>query len=389
MKKVLIIGGGFAGCSSAHQLNLKGGYDVTLVEGAPFLGGGCRNLIYGGHPHTFGPRHFLTQNEKVFNFLDKYVPLRRCGEHIFLTYIHEDENFYNFPIHVDDIDRMPEKDKIKNELSRKTVEGIKAAKNLEEYWIASVGETLYYKMVDKYTRKMWLQETNTVFDEFKWSEKGVALKEGPRAAWDIAISAYPYGFDGYDPYFKIATEGTKVLLNTHISAFDIPNKKVRFNGEDHQYDYIINTISPDILFENCYGELPYIGREVHKIVLPIEEAFPKDVYFLYYGGDEKFTRIVEYKKFTKHKSPHTLLGIEMPSTNGRYYPLPILSEQEKAQKYFDLMPEGVFSIGRAGSYKYLVDIDDCIEQSWDVMEMIETGQRVEKAVHPVRMNSKL
>ena len=49
--------------------------------------------------------------------------------------------------------------------------------------------------------------------------------------------------------------------------------------------------------------------------------------------------------------------------NGKHYPLPIKSEQAKAKKYFDLMPDGVFSIGRAGSYDYNIDIDDCIEQS--------------------------
>ena len=52
-----------------------------------------------------------------------------------------------------------------------------------------------------------------------------------------------------------------------------------------------------------HGELPYIGRDLHKIVFPTEHVFPEHVYFLYYANDEKFTRIVEYKQFTHHKSP--------------------------------------------------------------------------------------
>ncbi|MBF0335577.1 MAG: methyltransferase domain-containing protein, partial [Alphaproteobacteria bacterium] len=35
MKKVLIIGGGFAGCSAAHLLTLQGGWDITLIDSAP------------------------------------------------------------------------------------------------------------------------------------------------------------------------------------------------------------------------------------------------------------------------------------------------------------------------------------------------------------------
>ena len=34
------------------------------------------------------------------------------------------------------------------------------------------------------------------------------------------------------------------------------------------------------------------------------------------------------------------------------------------------MPENTYSIGRAGSYRYLVDIDDCIEQAMQIKENI-------------------
>ena len=105
-------------------------------------------------------------------------------------------------------------------------------------------------------------------------------------------------------------------------------------------------------------------------VLPIEFAFPEKTYFLYYAGKEKFTRLVEYKRYTQYKSPHTLIGMEIPSSNGRHYPLPFKSEQNRAKKYLDLMPDNVFSIGRAGKYLYHVDIDDCIEQAMDVAEKL-------------------
>ena len=59
--------------------------------------------------------------------------------------------------------------------------------------------------------------------------------------------------------------------------------------------------------------------------------------------------------------------MEIPSKNGRYYPIPLQSEYARAQKYFDAMPDGVFSIGRAGSYQYRVDADDCIEQAMEAV----------------------
>ncbi len=366
MSKVLIIGGGFAGCAAAHQFSLKRPNDeVCLVEKNPFLGAGNKTQYYGGHPYTFGPRHFLTQDEEVFNYLNSVLPIRRCPEHEFITYIEQDSNFYNFPINKDDVPKMPDSDKIQAELNSLT--GVKEACDFEEYWISSVGKSLYEKFVKNYNKKMWKINTNKDFDTFKWSPKGVAIKEGPRAAWDTAISGYPYDPKGYDPYFEIATSDIQVLLNQTIEVFDIQNYRVFFNGEWHKYDIIINTISPSDIFYDVYGELPFVGRDLFKFVLPSEYAFPENVYFIYFAGNEPFTRLVEYKKFTHHKSPHTLIGMEIPSSNGKHYPLPMKKWQAVADKYHQLQPDKVFSIGRAGSYRYEVDIDDTIRQAIDLV----------------------
>jgi UDP-galactopyranose mutase len=146
-------------------------------------------------------------------------------------------------------------------------------------------------------------------------------------------------------------------------------------GEWRSFDIIVCAISPDIVFDRCYGELTYIGRDFHKIVLPIEFAFPDHVYFVYYANDEQFTRLVEYKKFSRYQSSSTLLGMEIPSMNGKYYPLPFKSEIAKSDRYHAEMPDGVFAIGRNGCYRYAVDIDDCIEQAMLVAQQIKEGGR--------------
>jgi UDP-galactopyranose mutase len=394
VKKALVLGGGFAGCAAAHQLMLLGGWDVTLVEQAPFLGAGNRTMYYGGHPHTFGPRHFLTPWPEVFEYLNRYVPLRSCADHQFLTYVEPDQRFYGYPIHADDLPEMPDAKQIESELSgvnmaalarlspdelskldRKAVRKLNLAadaKNFEEFWINSIGRALYEKFIDGYSRKMWMIDDNKEIDDFTWSPKGVTIKEGARAAWDTAISAYPIAFNGYDDYFRISTEGVKVLLKTKIEKYDIPAKTVVINGSKQTYDIIVNSISPDGLFDYCHGELPYIGREFHRIVLPIEFALPEHVYFIYYANRESFTRIVEYKKFTLHKSPTTLISLEIPSKANKLYPVPFESEKARAKKYFDEMPDGVFNVGRAGKYLYNVDIDDTIEHAFRLAEALKS-----------------
>lgn len=377
-KTVLVLGGGIVGCCAAHLLDQKG-FKVTLLEKDGVLGGGVRTHFYGGHPFTYGPRHFLdrTKDGKCFNYINSVIPMRRIQEHEFLTYVVRDEKFYHYPIHMDEIPLMPDAETIKSELAE--CKGIKEEpKNFEEYWKKSIGNTLYSKFVDSYSKKMWQVESNTQIDEFNWSPKGVALKSGKdKACWTEAISAYPEGKNGYDEYFNIVTKNVDVRLSSAAEDYDLEKRRVKIGGEwTSSFDIIVSTISPETTMKNAFGPLRWIGRQFLQIVLPMEHCFPPDVYFLYYANEEPFTRIVEYKRLYQYKSPTTLLGLEIPCPQeqggrfGKLYPYPIKAEQAKAQKYLDAMPKNVFSIGRHGSYQYRLDISPSFEQVFDLMDKL-------------------
>ena len=47
----------------------------------------------------------------------------------------------------------------------------KESSNLEEYWLNSVGPTLYNKFVEKYSRKMWDIPSNKEITDFGWTPK--------------------------------------------------------------------------------------------------------------------------------------------------------------------------------------------------------------------------
>ena len=46
--------------------------------------------------------------------------------------------------------------------------------------------TLYIKIINEYNKKMWQVDDNKLIDTFLVSPKGATIKDGPRAAWDIA-----------------------------------------------------------------------------------------------------------------------------------------------------------------------------------------------------------
>ena len=368
MKKALIIGGGFSGCTAAYMMGEKG-FDVTVIEGSNQLGGGCRTFNYYGHPYTFGPHHLLINLDEMFvwDYFEKFLELRELKHHT-LTFVGADEDFYTYPIHQDEIEEMPDYDKIKHELDNKG--DVSKSKNFEEYWVNSIGETLYDKFVHQYSEKMWGLKNNQEIDQFSFSPKGKTLQTGSKQCFiGQKKIAYPIELDGYNSYFDKATENANIIYNCVVVHFDLDNKRVKVGDEWLRADIIINTASLDSVFDYCYGELRFIGRDFQKIILPIEHAFPEPYHFVHYANDEPYTRIVEYKKMTGYKSRNTLLGVEYPSNKNKLYPYPTTVEIERADKYKELFPEDCYTLGRMGTYHY-DNMDIIVKETMKLMSVI-------------------
>ena len=90
-KKVIVIGSGFGGLASALRLRAKG-YEVTLVEKHPDLGGRARvfkkgNFIYDGGPTVITAPYLIEElfslfNKKISNYV-KIVPLNLWYRFVF------------------------------------------------------------------------------------------------------------------------------------------------------------------------------------------------------------------------------------------------------------------------------------------------------------------
>ena len=361
MKTATVLGGGIAGLSAAYLL-AQDGWKVTLVEKNSFLGGGFKTFFHGGHPYTLGPRPLASRREEetgVYEFVNSMAPMREIT-HSMLAYVERDAAFYSYPIHEDDVDQMPDRDQVRAELAHKpTAE----PRNFEEFWRGAVGPTLYDKFIDHYSKKMWRIGSNTELKEFKWSPKGYALKSGPRDVTSEMKVGYPYARDGYEQYFQRCVEGVDVHLGAAPSQIDLAKRRLLVNGEWIASDILVNSISLDDLMDHCFGDLPYIGRDFFNLVLPVPEIFPEAVQFIYYPNHEAYLRVVEYKKLTFHNAPDTLLVIEMPSDKGKLYPLPFPEPKALAARYLKALPQGVYTLGRLGTYTYNIDMEGIILQA--------------------------
>lgn len=358
--KAIILGGGLTGCVVANELSRKG-IETVILEKNTYLGGGCHTFFYGGHPYTEGPRPLSIKDGKAFDYINSIVKLRTFPL-ILDSYNEADQQFYGFPIHNDDIQIMPDKEKILQELEARP--RVNNATNLEDGWINAVGPTLYGKYIKTYTEKMWEVESNKVFEDYSWSVKGSPIQQGDRicrlgTGSESQLHAYPIEKTGYNRFFDYCVRNSKVFLNVNIEKVDLEKREVYIGNEVIKGDIIVSTIALDDLMENCYGALKYMGRDFHMIVLPIEKIFKEGHHFIYYPNHEKFTRIVEYKNLTGHQSDSTLLVMEIPSHSNKLYSYNIKSEQDKAAKYLSSLPKGVYAMGRLGTYKYL-EINQCI-----------------------------
>jgi UDP-galactopyranose mutase len=249
------------------------------------------------------------------------------------------------------------------ELTTGNVSTQQRAIDYEDFWKKSIGNTLYEKFIKTYTHKMWMISDNTVIDDFSWSPKGVAIKRGPREGWDTAISAYPTAIDGYNKFFDSARELVDVFIEGTVANLDPGTLNAHLPNGPQTFEIIINSAPVDEIYNMVHGPLRYIGRNIEYVVLPVENALPLNVYFAYYTGNEAYTRVVEYKKFTRYQSANTVISLEYPSlTSGKFYPLPVPSQRELHRVYEMLNHQMLFNIGRIAKYNYRYDIDDAIEQ---------------------------
>lgn len=362
-KHVVVIGGGFSGCSYAHFC-IKNNWDVTIIEKSKEIGGGVKTYFHGGHPFTYGPRHFIAPESSMpaFEFLEKVIPMRHINKTNY-SYQEPDDVFTTYPLHQDDIEKLSCSSEILEELKILEASGETRAKNFEEFWMGRVGKTLYERYNKHYNQKAWFLNDNRDMDfGFEATVKRKPLETGSRYEFHTGwINAYPIPHDGYNKYFDWSTESARILTSTSVVGIDMDKKTVTLaNDEILSADMIISTTSPDLLFDCDQGELAYVGREVYKIVLPCKQVLPDDVYFVYYPGPkEQQTRVTEFKKFTRHESPNTLITLEVPSMKNKLYPTLLTSQVYLAEQYINRMPDDIHSVGRMGKYRY-VDIDDIL-----------------------------
>ena len=276
MKKVVIIGAGPAGLTTAYKLlKDKEKYDVTVLELENQVGGICRTINYNGNRMDLGGHRFFTKSEEINKLWEEVMPKvdtpTSDKDKVFLTRnrlsrIYFNKKFFDYPVSLslDTLKKMGFVNTMKVGFSylasrfRKLDES-----NLENFYINRFGRKLYSMFFEGYTEKLWGRHPSIISAD--WGSQRVkglsitkvlvsamkkVLRIKDKNVETSLIDSFYYPKHGPGEYFEemakdIKSMGGKLLLNTRVESINVKNNKVvsvKANGNEYKCDYLVSTM---------------------------------------------------------------------------------------------------------------------------------------------------
>lgn len=362
---VLIVGSGISGAALAERyanvLNKK----VLVIEKRSHIGGNCYDYYNedGIMISKYGAHLFHTNYENVWSYINQFCNWYKY-EHRVLSFV--DGIYVPVPVNITTVNLLFNSNiKTEKEMEKwldSNILKIKNPKNSEESALSRVGKELYKKLFKNYTKKqwdMWPKEleaevmdripVRTNFDDRYFNDKYQVLPE-----------------HGYTKMFEKMLDNKNIDIKLNTDYFN-----AGYNTKDFGKTFFTGPI--DRYFNYKFGKLQYRSLEF------VFETYNKEFYqtnsVINYPNEESYTRIVEYKYFTKQKHKKTTISKEYGTWEGEpYYPVPSQRNRDLFEKYKKeaegIEKNGVYFVGRLANYKYF-NMDQAFKNALDLFDIIE------------------
>lgn len=363
----LIVGAGLYGAVFARQA-ADAGKKVLVIDRRSHIGGNVyTEKVEGIDFHKYGAHIFHTNNQQVWQYVNRYVSFNRFTNSPVANYKGE---LYSLPFNMYTFNKMwgvvtPEQAQEKIETQRREA-GITEPQNLEEQAISLVGVDIYEKLIKGYTQKQW----------------GRACRELP----SFIIKRLPVRFTFDNNYFNALYQGIPIGGYTRLVENLLKGVEVRLNLDylahkqelDALADRILYTGPIDAYFGYALGALEYRSVRFEHELLD-KPNFQGNAAVNYTDAETPYTRIIEHKWFTFGKDeqgrdlPKTIISREYSSEwhpgDEPYYPVNDGKNNALYERYKALAQkeEGVLFGGRLGEYKYY-DMDAVIAAALEAAE---------------------
>ncbi len=367
--QVVIVGAGISGAVLAQKY-AELGKKVLIMDKRDHVGGNCYDYIdeNGILVSKYGAHLFHTNFEDVWEYVNRFSEWY-FYEHKVLS--HVDGKLVPIPVNITTVN-MLFGTKIQNEEEMKmwllkNQAKYENPKDGEEAALAAVGPVLYEKMFKNYTFKQWA----------KWPSQldASVLKRIPvRTNFDDRYFTDKYQYlpkGGYTQLFKKMLDHPNITTLLNVDFFEIRDL---IKG----YEKLFYTGPIDRFFDFKFSvekKLEY--RSINFQFETHNKEFFQSNSVINYPNDFDYTRIVEYKHFTKQKNPKTTISYERTTDNGEpYYPVPNPQNAEiydlyrkEAEKY-----KNIHFVGRLASYKYF-NMDQAFKNALDLFEELQKKEK--------------
>lgn len=359
----LIVGAGLFGAVFARQMKEKGKKCLVIDRRNHIAGNIYTQAREDIQVHMYGPHIFHTDNEMVWNYMNRFTTFNHF---IYSPLANYKGELYNLPFNMNTFYKMwgvMSPKEAKAIIEKQILEcSINNPQNLEEQALTLVGSDIFNKLVKGYTEKQWGRPCTEL--------PAFIMRRLPlRFTFNNNYFNHPYQgipIDGYTQMVKNMLDGIDVQLNEdyleHREHFTNLSQKIVYTGTiDEYYGY-------------CYGELEYRSLRFEHEILDMTN-YQGVAGMNYTDSETSFTRIIEHKHFEydRGNSKKTIITREYPAEwkkgDQPFYPINDYHNTCLYERYKKLADDdkNVIFGGRLGLYQYF-DMDKVILKALEMSE---------------------
>jgi UDP-galactopyranose mutase len=391
--KILIIGAGFSGAVAARQIAEKIPCQIEVWDSRDHIAGNChteRDPDTGVMVHQYGPHIFNTDNERVWNYVQRFGDFRPFVNRVKAV---TRRGVFSLPINLLTINQFfgktfspSEAEAFLGTLGDKTITN---PENFEQQALKMLGRELYEAFFEGYTIKQW----------------GCHPRELPASI----LKRLPVRFNYDDNYYQKRFQGIPAQGYTEVvrGILDHPAITIKLNqpfdpakpnwSAENKPNWLIYTGPLDAFFSYSLGRLAYRTVTFEKIATDAED-YQGNAVVNYTDSGIPWTRIHEHKHFApweKHQRTVAFREFSKETTPSDipYYPKRLSADMAMLKQYRDLAasPNAIAQtgvpvsfLGRLATYRYM-DMETVIGEALEFCDSI-SGTRLREGHLPVFPN---
>jgi len=382
--KTLIIGGGITGLSAASFLSHS---DYLVLEKDSIPGGYCKTTIRGDYTWDYSGHFFHFNNPEIKD----YILANMESEMLQVTKITDIDykgNIIDFPFQFN-IDQLPEEE-YKECLQDLENLGETDLSTFKSFVRSTLGKGICDKFIIPYNEKLYACD----LDELEYDSMGRFFPKSKAKSYNDTF-IYPKG--GSYEYIKSVLkrlDSDKILLNTELISLDLENKIAKTNKGDIKFEQLISTLP----FNKINPDSRLSANKVAVFNLGFSAGSPIKTHWRYFPGNEIFYRVGFYNNILGQEKlslyveigaqvdrkldetellmqvladledsgiiedgVHELVDYQFLVMNPAYVHITKDSKQIYDEWCQEYNPQGIYSIGRYGSWTYCSIEDNIIE----------------------------